>query len=161
MKTIVQYENKYLQETAELVCQYFDEVHSIDSIATIERAKEYIRLSLKEGGAIYLLKEVDSIIGFLFIRTNDQNGMTKMVVNTDAMFVVPSYRTSSAIMYLYYMAGLVCKDLSCDSVSTTFHTSSNIHNNKVVGGIPIATVYRFPLEAQVDKLNQYNKRINR
>lgn len=161
MRTLLTYEDTYLYPTAKLICDYFDEVHCNDSVASIDKAKEYIRISLKEGKAIYLLKEYDDIIGFLIMSTNDQNGMTKMVVNTDAMFIIPSFRTSISIMYLYTMAGLVCEDLSCDNISTTFHSSSNINNNRLTGGIPIATVYRFPLEVQLEKLKQYKKRIKR
>lgn len=159
MRQLKNLEDKYLCVTAKLVCDYFEEVHGSDSLATIDKAKEYLRLSRKDNKAIYILLENEDVIGFIILATNDQYGMTTMVVNTEAMYIIPSFRSSSAIMYLFTMAGLVCEDLHCDNISTTFNSSSNIHNNKTLGGIPIATVYRFPLKTQLDKLQIYKRRI--
>lgn len=143
-----------------LVLDYFKEVHKEDNVSsTLSDSRKFLTSCIRDSKALYVLVDDTETIGFLLMSTNDQYGMTKMVVTTDYMYIKPIYRSGESILYLYTMAGIVSDDLGCDNISTTFTSSSNIGNNKRVDGELIAQVYKFPLEKQREKLKKYKKRL--
>lgn len=155
------YKESYKDSLATLIHLYFLETHTQDYIGDINKAKKMID-ELLLNKSIYVLVDSSSnssLVGFIITYINDQYGMTKAVVVNEYMYIKPEYRSSRAIAYLYFMLGTIAKDYNYDVLGTTFLSSSNTRNNELVGAVPIATVYKFPIETIDTKYNKYKKRL--
>ena len=138
----------YLDDLLQLVEDYFKELHGEDYVGNQDLIRDFIYNSILNNKSLYTLHktEEDKVVGWMLIYLNDQGGLTKPVAVMDYIYLRPDVRNGVAIAKMYRMMGDVCIDYNCDGLGTTFNTSSNINNNKIVGGTPLATVTQFKLE---------------
>ena len=137
---------------------YFKEVHGDDYIGSKQTIETLLIHSLMNNKSLYvLLDKQHEPIGFMLVYLNDQYGNTTTTVVCDYMYVSPKHRSSRAIAKLYSMMGDIMEDYNCDGIGTTFVTSSNKGNNKIVGGEVIAEI----THVRLDKSRAYNKRLKR
>jgi hypothetical protein len=152
--TLVIYEPKHKEQLANLLLDYFDEVHGDDAIGDLSTALAMID-NLTRTNTIYVIEDNNTITAFLVASILNQFNMTKDIISCDYMYIAPAYRGTKAVMLLYGLIGKMCNELQLDATGTTFHTSSNISNNKRVEGDPIATTYRFQLDKQQKHSSRY------
>jgi len=162
---LVTYNYSYKQQLSLLLLDYFNELHGDEVVGDVTTAGNMIKELINSNHSIYLLLDDNQesshndIIGFIIVYINDQYGMTKPIIVNEYMYIEPNYRSGRAILYLYTMLGIICDDYQCDGVGTTYSISSNINNNKKLGGIPIATTYRFPLKRVQQITKRYKDKI--
>lgn len=157
---IITYKDSYKDSLATLIHLYFLETNTQDYIGTINKAKEMIEQLLLTKSIYLLIDSSNSkLIGFIITYKDNQYGMLKDYIVNEYMFVSPEYRSTKAIAYLYFMLGHIAKDYNCDVLGTTYLSSSNINNNRLVNSVPIATVFKTPLEEINKRYEKYKKRL--
>jgi len=152
----------YSGDFVDILDDYFKEVHGDLYIGSKHTISIMITTMLfRENKSIYLLIDKEKPVGFLIVFVHEQYGITPPNLYVDYMYVTPNYRSGNAIMMLYSMVGNISEDLGMDVLGTTFVTSSNKRNNKLVGGEILAEVTYFNREKFNRTLNKFNKRINK
>lgn len=135
------------------------EVHGSNNYDT-SNSKNMIDMVTKDNKAIYLLLDSEDIpIGFIITYINNQYNMTTPYIVVEYMYITPLHRSGKAVMYLYTMVGAIVEDNELDVICSTYHTSSNIGNLNLVGGVPIATTYHIDQDTVINKYNKYRKRL--
>lgn len=159
---VVSYNSSYKVKLASLLIAYFREVEPNRFTGSYTRAVDMIANATAEGRTIYVLVDGNDVpIGFLIAYINDQFKMSKPYVVCEYMYIDPTYRSTLAPMYMYYMLGKICDDYEYDGIGITYNNSSNINNNERLGGKPLATTYTFDLETIRKHYNKYKRRIER
>ena len=159
---VIAYSNcalRYQQQLPQLFLDYFIETHGEDVVGDKTTSASMVTSMIDEGRAIYLLLDDTTVVGFIVAAITNHYNMIKPLVANDFMYIVPEHRNGKAVMFLYTMLGAVCDAYGCGALGTTFHQSSNIKNNKLIGGIPIATVYEFPLDKIRAKYKKYKRKL--
>jgi len=151
------YENKYKLELQCLLCDYYKETNGDDYIGSLESASVMIDGLLTRNYFIYLAIDKGKVIGFTLLYINNQYGMTKSYIVVDHMYVLPSYRSGRAVLWLYTTIGKVMTDFGVDGVGTTLIGSSNKANNTYVSGKVIAEVTVVKLSDIRDTYKRYMK----
>lgn len=137
-----------------LLREYIEEVEG----ECIGNTSVAIDLMLESGRHIYLLYNDDNkAIGFTIMFVNDQYGLTKPIAINEYMYLKPKYRTSIASKYLLLQTFDYCSQLNIDMVGYTYNTSSNIHNNKLLGSDVIGTVFKLSTDLMNKKINKIRK----
>lgn len=157
---LITYKDSYKDSLAELIHLYFLETNTQEYIGNINTAKEMIKQLLLQKSIYLLLDDSNSkVIGFIVTYLDSQYNMLKQYIVNEYMFVLPEYRSTKAVAYLYYMIGIIARDYNCDVIGTTYCTSSNTSNNQLVGGVTVANVFKIPLEQINKRYEKYTKRL--
>lgn len=157
---LITYKDSYKDSLAELIHLYFLETNTQEYIGNINTAKEMIKQLLLQKSIYLLLDDSNSkVIGFIVTYLDSQYNMLKQYIVNEYMFVLPEYRSTKAVAYMYYMVGTIARDYNCDVIGTTYCTSSNTSNNQLVGGVTVANVFKIPLEQINKRYEKYTKRL--
>lgn len=146
-----------------LYWMYFDEVHKEDIVGNYNTVLDMVDAFEDMGRTTYLLfdEEHNMHIGFVTMFCNTQYGMTKPVLYVDYMYILPDYRNGIAVAMLYAKIGEICIFNNMDCLGTTFTTSANSNNNRLVNGNIIAGVTHFKLQDIESNTKRLLKYINR
>lgn len=146
-----------------LYWRYFNEVHSEDTIGDFNTITNMIDAFDDLGKTTYVLfDEKQSIfVGFVTMYCNTQYGMTKPVIYVEYMYILPNYRNSIGVALLYSKIGEICMFNNMDCIGSTFTTSANSNNNRLVNGNIIAGVTHFKLQDIESNTKRLLKYINR
>lgn len=146
-----------------LYLKYFDEVHKEDTVGNYITVLDMVNAFEDMGRITYLLLDEEHKIhtGFVTMFCNTQYGMTKPVIYVDYMYVLPEYRNGISVALLYAKIGEVCLCNDMECLGTTFTTSANNNNNRLVNGNIIAGVTHFKLQDIESNTKRLLKFINR
>lgn len=156
---LITYNSDYRLQLQQLFLDYFNEVHPDEITGDLGDAGGMIDMIIDDDKSIYLVIDKEVVVAYLVVFLHGQYHMTKETVYCEYMYVAESHRSTRAVMYLYGMIGKICNEYQADAIGTTFHTSSNISNNRLVEGEPIATTFRFDLQKQQKYSSKYIKRM--
>jgi len=147
----------YKKQLGVLLCDYFKETLKENYRGSLEEAINLIDILLSMNNYIYLVIDEDKVVGFVTMYVFNQYGMSREYLVVDHMYVVPEYRGTRAILWLYSTVGKVMSDLEIDGVGTTYIDSANRHNNTLVSGEVIAEVTKVSLRDIKGKYKKYLK----
>ena len=159
---IVVYEDKYVLSLAEMLSDYFKELHPNESTGTKWQARVMINDCLEYDKAIYLLlSDKNRPVGFMICYLNDQYGMIDRYITVEYQYLKPGSRNGTAIAHQFDMIGRICEDYKCGTVNTTYTSSKNIHNLEKLGAHVIALTTFLSEEEVKEKHQKFKTRIDR
>ena len=145
------------QQLQLLMYKYFNEMEG----GCIGSCSDGLETMLKANRHIYVCYKDKEMVGFMVYYVNDQYGMTPPTAVNEYMYIEPNHRSSLVSKAILKHTCHYCNELSMDIYGTTYLTSSNINNIDRLGGTPVATVYKIPLEILQTKLRKINEKIER
>ena len=158
--TIEAYTSKYEDQFALAIDSYFKEMHPIEYVGDLAKARELISdLSTIEGSRVLLaISTKGELEGFITVSSSDQYGMLVPSLFVEYMYIIPSKRNGRMIALMYAALAKLAGILGMEITSSTLSSSKNINNAEVVGASAYSTMYRFTQEVINNVNNKYGKR---